>query len=185
MAEYTPRLSKNGMLGSKYWYSNTNPFYASGYGLPNCTCYSWGRFWEISDVVPHLPTGNGGEWWGRVSGYEKGQTPQLGAVMCFDEPGAAGHVCIVEEILPNGDVISSNSGYSRSPGGYNDRRYFWTETNPVSTNYRSSWEVARGYVFQGFIYNPEQPIPPTPTPTPKKNNFSVLYSGKNFYKRLL
>lgn len=39
--EYIPRLNDNGMMGSRYWYSNTNPFYASGYGLPNCTCYAW------------------------------------------------------------------------------------------------------------------------------------------------
>lgn len=159
--EFVPRLTKDGMLNSKYWYSSTNPFYPT-YGLPNCTCYAWGRFWEISDVVPHLPTGNGGDWWPNVHDYETGATPQLGAVLCLDEPGEAGHVCIVEQILDNGDIITSNSGYSRDPGGYDDPRYFWTETNPVSTGYLSSWEVARGYVFQGFIYNPEQPVPPQP-----------------------
>ena len=174
MADFTPRLSKEGMLNSKYWYSNTNPFYPADYGLPNCTCYAWGRFWEISDVIPHLPTGNGGDWWGSVSGYEVGQTPQLGAVMCFDDPNGAGHVAIVEEILANGDVISSNSGYSRSPGGYDDPKYFWTETNPVSTNYRSSWEVSKGYTFQGFIYNPEQPVPPHPQP--KRKSMPIYYS---------
>lgn len=179
MAEFTPRLTKEGMLGAKYWYTNTNPFYPT-YGLPNCTCYAWGRFWEISDVVPHLPTGNGGEWWGRVSGYETGQTPQLGAVMCFYDPNGAGHVAIVEEITATGDVVSSNSGYSRSPGGYDDPRYFWTETNPVSTGYRSSWEVSRGYQFQGFIYNPEQPVPPTPT---RKKGFPIWLNGKNWYKK--
>ena len=163
MPDFTPRLSKQGMLNSKYWYSSTNPFYPT-YGLPNCTCYAWGRFWEISDVVPHLPTGDGGEWWGRVEGYETGQTPQLGAVLCFNDPSGvyAGHVCVVEEILDNGDIITSNSGYSRSPGGYNDPLYFWTATNPVSTNYREGWEVSRGYNTQGFIYNPEQPVPPVP-----------------------
>ena len=170
---FVPRLSKSGMLGSKYWYSYTNPFYASGlYGLPNCTCYAWGRFWELTDIVPSLPTGNGGQWWDSVVGYDKGQTPELGAVICFDQPGQAGHVAIVEQILDNGDIVTSNSGYSRNPGGYEDPLYFWTETNPVSTNYRAPWEVSGGYVFQGFIYQSGTPKPPKP-PTRRKNKWWV------------
>lgn len=45
---FNPRLNYNGMLNNFYWYSD-NPFYQSNYGLPNCTCYAYGRFWEISD----------------------------------------------------------------------------------------------------------------------------------------
>lgn len=170
---FVPRFSKEGMLGAKYWYSNTNPFYASGlYGLPNCTCYAWGRFWEISDIIPNLPTSNGGQWWADVSGYEKGQTPELGAVICFDQEGQAGHVAIVEDILPNGDIRTSNSGYSRNPGGYNDPLYFWVDTNPVATNYRAPWEVSGGYVFQGFIYQSGTPKPPKP-PTKRKSKWWI------------
>lgn len=160
MADFTPRLSKEGMLNSKYWYSNTNPFYPSGYGLPNCTCYAWGRFWEISNVIPTLPTGNGGEWWDSVLGYEKGANPALGSVLCLYQPNGAGHVAIVEEIHAD-YIVTSNSGYSRNPGGYNDPLYFWTERNYKSHNYVPSW--ATGYRLQGFIYNPEEPTPPTPT----------------------
>ena len=164
MADFTPRLSKEGMLNSKYWYSNTNPFYPSGYGLPNCTCYAWGRFWEISNIIPTLPSGNGGEWWDSVSGYDKGSTPQLGSVLCLYQPNGAGHVAIVEEIHSD-YIVTSNSGYSRNPGGYNDPLYFWAEKNYKYDNYVPSW--ASGYRFQGFIYNPEEPTPPTPTPTGK------------------
>lgn len=46
---YTPRLDDQGIMGNFHWYSD-NPFYQSGYGMPNCTCYAWGRFWEIGDV---------------------------------------------------------------------------------------------------------------------------------------
>lgn len=175
ITEYTPRLSKSGMLGAKYWYSNTNPFYPSGYGLPNCTCYAWGRFWEISDVVPHLPTGNGGEWWDSVSGYDKGSEPALGSVLCLYQPGGAGHVAIVEEIHDD-YIVTSNSGYSRNPGGYNDPLYFWTEKNYKSDNYVPSW--ATGYSFQGFIYNPEVPIiPPVVRKKQSKMPF-ILYLKK-------
>lgn len=148
------------MLNSKYWYSS-NPFYKSGYGLPNCTAYAWGRFWEITEqagvtgVMPTLSTGNGGQWYGYdADGYRRSNEPSLGAVICFNKPGGAGHVAIVEQILDNGDIITSNSGYSRNPGGWYDSKYFWTESNPKDTNYRSVWEVSGGYEFQGFIINP-------------------------------
>lgn len=91
---FVPRLNDNGILNNPKWYSE-NPFYQSGYGMPNCTCYAWGRFWEISDPSNeginkpiNLPTGNGGQWWSSAvsSGYyETGQEPKLGAVACFSD----------------------------------------------------------------------------------------------------
>lgn len=167
------------MLDSKYWYSSTNPFYPE-YGLPNCTAYAWGRFWEIGDrngvpEPPHLPTGNGGQWFGNVMGYEVGDKPRLGAVACYGQPGQDGHVCIVEEILENGDIKTSNSGYSRSPGGVDDPQYFWVDTNPASTEYRANWMVSGGYVFQGFIYNPYACSPEKPK---KKKKSWFIYMGR-------
>lgn len=182
---YTARLTKDGIYGAKYWYTNTNPFYASGYGMPNCTAYAWGRFWEISaqsgeEHVPTLPTGNGGEWWGSVGGeYQTSKDPSLGAVLCFAQPAGAGHVCIVEEIKENGDLVTSNSGYSRNPGGPSDPKFFWTETNPKSTNYRSGWEVSGGYVFQGFILNPYACMGTEDKPERKQKKFPWwLYAGR-------
>ena len=46
---YIPRLTADGIRGNPYWYSR-NPFYNAGYGMPNCTAYAWGRFWENSDI---------------------------------------------------------------------------------------------------------------------------------------
>lgn len=37
---FTPRLNELGIRGNFHWYSE-NPFYIAGYGMPNCTCYSW------------------------------------------------------------------------------------------------------------------------------------------------
>ena len=89
---YTPRLDANGIVNNFHWYSD-NPFYIAGYGMPNCTCYAWGRFWEIGDPnstgenkPTQLPTGDGGVWWERAvaSGYyETGQTPQLRSCYMF------------------------------------------------------------------------------------------------------
>jgi hypothetical protein len=37
---FTPRLNELGIRDNFHWYSQ-NPFYIAGYGMPNCTCYSW------------------------------------------------------------------------------------------------------------------------------------------------
>lgn len=37
---FTPRLTDIGILGNLHWYSNDNPYYATGYGMPNCTAYA-------------------------------------------------------------------------------------------------------------------------------------------------
>ena len=142
--DFTPRLNEIGMQGSQFWYSTTNPFYPDN-GLPNCTAYAWGRFWEIHpQVVPHLPTGNGEDWWGSVSGYETGQTPRLGAVICFaDGPySGLGHVAIVEVINDDGSIVTSNSAYNGE--------YFYLKSGNASNN----WGYEPEYRFQGFIYNP-------------------------------
>lgn len=147
---FVPRLTRAGMLNNPYWYSR-NPFYLAGYGLPNCTCYAFGRWWEIADVnndysnYPALSTGNAEDWYGYTQdGYERGSTPRLGAVACWaDGPFSGdGHVAVVEEIDPDTGVITcSNSAY----GG----EYFYiTHLSPPD------YLPAAGYVFQGFIYNP-------------------------------
>ena len=113
-------------------------------------------------------------WWGYKDGYKRGQTPKLGAVMCYRKGKAgvssdgAGHVLIVEKIYSDGSVLASQSGYKSSR--------FWTSVIPKGY-------ALKGYVFQGFIYNPfsDQPIPPIP-PTPStfiKTKFPwVLYARK-------
>lgn len=160
------------MEGSRYWYSSTNPFYPT-FGLPNCTCYAWGRFWEISvqsgqEHIPTLPTGNGGEWWGSVKGYDTGQTPELGAVACYEQEGNFGHVAIVEE-LTDGGFNTSNSGY---PSSY----FFTAECSEANGYLQTSW-MGSDWHFQGFIYNPYACggiAPPTPTPI-KQKRMPLLY----------
>lgn len=158
------------MEGSRYWYSSTNPFYPT-FGLPNCTCYAWGRFWEISvqsgqEHIPTLPTGNGGEWWGSVKGYDTGQTPELGAVACYEQEGNFGHVAIVEE-LTDGGFNTSNSGY---PSSY----FFTAECSEANGYLQTSW-MGSDWHFQGFIYNPYACggiAPPTPI---KQKRMPLLY----------
>lgn len=179
---YQPRLNSTGMQMSRYWYSVQNPFFAAGYGLPNCTCYAFGRCWEINNyygygnTAPRLPTGNAEDWYNTVSGYEKGQTPKLGAIICFANPQGygVGHVAVVEEIHGNGEIVTSNSAW----GG----QYFFLSTLNPDGQGKYHWDGGGGvqYTSQGFIYNKyAEGGSPTPTPTASGGKFPwVLYSRR-------
>ncbi|HIR00521.1 MAG TPA: CHAP domain-containing protein [Candidatus Scybalocola faecavium] len=153
---FTPRLNSSGMQGSVYWYSG-NPFYQSGYGLPNCTCYAWGRVYEILGYRPtYLSTGNAKDWYPHAQSATPqycGSTPKLGAILCTYYANG-GHVAVVEQINSDGSILTSNSGYSSGI-------YFWTET--LRPPYRASWVPSGAYV-QGFIYLPQDVGPPEPEP---------------------
>lgn len=156
---YTPRFTREGMQGSIYYESNQNPYVAGGFGLPNCTCYAWGRRWEILGTPDSkLPTGNAQDWYAPASarGYEVGQTPALGAIACYGYSGSSmgGHVAIVEEIHPS-YIRTSNSGYYRgSDMSVWWSQYFFMDTVYNSNNFVPSWGGKYGAYFQGFIYLP-------------------------------
>lgn len=151
---FVPRLNSNGMYNNPWWYSNGNVFYSAGYGLPNCTCYAYGRYAEIRNAFAPLPTGDAGEWYDAATSFSRGQTPKLGAVVCYgdDNQTNPGHVAIVEVINSDGSIVTSNSAYNST--------YFWTETVTASSNYTPTWAVNRGYHLQGFIYNDATEISP-------------------------
>ena len=151
---------------NKYYYED-NVFYQSGYGIPNCTCYAWGRFYELSKERPKLCKKNAENWYAYEDGYDRGKTPKLGAVIVWSkgvigkEADGAGHVAIVEEIYEDGSILTSNSAYSGTK--------FYTKK--INKNYELN-----GYKFEGFIYNPiefepeEEPKKETPkTDTNKKS----------------
>lgn len=152
---FSPRMTADGIYENEKWYSTGNIYYPN-YRLPNCTCYAYGRFWEILGTNPNLASGNGEDWWHNINNYPKGQTPQLGAIACWDGGvGYDGHVAIVEQITADG-IVTSNSGYYRPISSYppDTPSYFWTETCYFTNGTRSSWQASRNYVFQGYIYNP-------------------------------
>lgn len=183
--EFEPRLNSNGMMNKHIWYSD-NPFYQAGYGLPNCTCYSWGRFWEVTSFTglpistkPQLPLSDAGTWFARVDTdiYQKSDqlVPQLGAVICFsDDNGGAGHVANVEEIRDDGEtIVCSNSAWGGS--------YFY-----LTTLYRSEDYKYTHFTFQGFIYHPLYPPGPIPERSYKKKPFPwYMVIKKKAQKRLL
>lgn len=130
---FEPRLSSPSR-SNPYYNRSLNAYSQSGYGMPNCTAYAYGRIYEITDEAPKISSGNAGSWWfsnKRNQYYEYGQEPKLGAIACW-----SGHVAVVEEI--NGNTVT----ISQSHWG---RRYFDTTTysNP-KTKFRQT--------FYGYIY---------------------------------
>lgn len=148
---FIPRLNDNGMLNNPMYYAD-NFYYQIGWGLPNCTAFCYGRIYEILNTKPTwCPRYDAGTWWNDWP-HNKGQVPQLGAVVCYYDPYGyyAGHVSVVEEILPNGNIITSNSALNGD--------YFFIEECAASAGYIPSWAQARGYRLHGFMYLPGAPI---------------------------
>lgn len=140
--EFIPRLSAPSWDNACY-YSSDNIFYASGYGMPNCTCYAWGRAYELSGKKPELSTCDACTWYDynlESGAYDCGSEPREGAIACFAyASGGSGHVAVVEEIGED-ELVLSNSAYLGTE--------FYTERVPADdpTNGRGDW------IFQGYIY---------------------------------
>lgn len=145
----------------------------TGSVLPNCTGYAWGRFCECQENVHDckLSRANAEKWYLNTGdGYSRGSTPKLGAVICWHSTRSGGHVAIVEEILEDGKIVTSNSAY----GG---KRFYMRTLKPPT------YKMGSSYTFQGFIYNPTEFSGSTPVPTPgeitKRKKFPfVLYARK-------
>lgn len=136
---FVPRMTAPSYSDSCYYEDNI--FYQSGFGIPNCTAYAWGRAYELLGKEPKLCTGNARDWYSynKNSGvYEYGQTPRLGAIACFDND-LGGHVAVVEKI-ERGEITFSNSAYMG--------REFYLSTADIS----DSNPGQDGWDFQGYIY---------------------------------
>lgn len=159
---YSPRTVAPSTSDEKY-YSSKNPYYKAGMGMPNCTTYAYGRFWEVYEDEPGISLKNAHHpttiYWHAKNDSDSiyknhvGQVPGLGAMAVWstiqnDNPSAGyseGHVAIVEEISSNGDINTSNSGHPNT--------LFYMKTYYKSNNYNY---VSNGktYYFQGFVYQP-------------------------------
>ena len=135
---FTPRLTAPGK--DNVYYFAKNIFYQSGYGMPNCTAYAWGRAYEILGTKPNLSTGNANQFWGynlSRNNYSYGTTPKVGAIICWNG-SACGHVAVVEAISGN-KVTISESAWS----GAFFRTYSYNIGSENSTSVGG---------FQGYIY---------------------------------
>ena len=145
MSKYSPRVTAPSKT-NKHYYSNENPFFAQT-GMPNCTTYAWGRFWEVSGKAPTF-LGQPEKWYAnaQAKGYKVGQTPKLGAIIVWKKGNVenpkdgTGHVAVVEKIYDNGDFDSSNSQYK-------GKEFFMQKITKAS-----GYQYAGGFDFLGFIY---------------------------------
>lgn len=99
--------------------SGTSMIAGNNYAIGNCTAYVFDRREEIGNPV-RPSWGNASSWAmsARAAGYRVDNNPSVGAVI--QNGGGAGHVAIVEEILPNGDLSLSEMNASfGSVGGWN------------------------------------------------------------------
>lgn len=131
--EYEPRLTAPS--GEPYYTRELNVYSQTGYGMPNCVAYAFGRIYELNGERPLIDRGNAGDWWFINKSndyYEYGSEPRLGAIACWSN-----HVAVVEAVGDDGSVTISESHW----GG----TYFNTKVyNNVASHY--------GQAFYGYIY---------------------------------
>lgn len=110
-------------------------------------------------------------------------TPRVGACMVWQKGATlsgsdgAGHVAIVEKVISDTEIVTSESGYAAS-------KPFWTQTRKKGNG---NWGQASSYKFLGFIYNPSpdcqgkapvSPAKPVKPTGPAVTTNSVTASGK-------
>lgn len=107
-------------FGGKTWRIKVGtPKYAGNtYYKGNCTEYAYDRRVELGLPVS-AGWGNASTWdvLARGAGLSVTNTPTIGSIM--QNKGGYGHVAIVENILPNGDIQVSEMNASVSGGGWN------------------------------------------------------------------
>ena len=121
--------------------------------LANCVGYAVGRFNEIGGYgcCKYLKAVNAENFIQYKDAELKvGQTPKLGAVAVWRKgdtlsgSDGAGHVAIVEKIISDTEIVTSESGYGAS-------KPFWTKTRKKG---KGNWGADANFTFLGFIYNP-------------------------------
>ena len=161
METFKPRTTKPG-AGNKYYITKAKGGYSDAIQgkptdpdcnvLSNCVGYAYGRFNEIGGYgyCKYLWPTNAENFIQYADGLEVGMTPKLGACMVWRKGATlsgsdgAGHVAIVEKIISDTKIVTSESGWNAS-------KPFWTQTR---TKGNGNWGAGSGYTFLGFIYNP-------------------------------
>ena len=172
--------------GNKYYIRKANGGYSNAIQgnptdkdcnvLANCVGYAYGRFNEIGQhgYCKYLAPVNAENFMDYRGSCQVGQTPKQGAVMVWQKGATqsgsdgAGHVAIVEKVISNTEVYTSESGWGSSTP-------FWNSTRKKGSG---NWGAGSGYKFLGFIYNPSVPDEPTPTPTPTPTGLKYKVGDK-------
>lgn len=112
---------------------------------------------EVSGIDIH---GNANTWWNQAAGrYERGQRPEVGAVMTFKAIRSMpiGHVAMVSRIVSDREVLLTHANWSRRGGIERDVRAVdvsaagdWSE---VRVWFAGNGDLGtRRYPLAGFIY---------------------------------
>lgn len=187
---FKPRLTKP-EKGNKYYITKSKGGYSSAIQgsptdadcnvLANCVGYAYGRFNEIvgAGSCKYLAPTNAELFMQYKGNLQSGMTPRVGACMVWQKGATlsgsdgAGHVAIVEKVISDTEVVTSESGWKAS-------KPFWTQTRKKGTG---NWGQASSYKFLGFIYNPSPdcqgttPSEPAKPATPSKPT-EIKASGK-------
>lgn len=159
MSSFTPRLTAPSNTDPRWIninYGGYNrcilgyPSYGYGSVLSDCTGYAWGRWLELLNATTcNLSINQASIWYLNTGdGYARGQTPQLGAVICWDEINqGSGHVAVVEQI--NYDANNNITSIVVSESVYGGVTFRLQTLYPGN-----NWHLYRGMTFQGFIYLP-------------------------------
>ena len=197
---FKPRLTKP-EAGNKYYNTKANGGYSIAIKgkptdpdcdvLSNCVGYAYGRFNEIGEwgSCKYLYPTNAENFMEHKGNLEVGQTPRVGACMVWQKGNTlsgtdgAGHVAIVEKVISETEVLTSESGWNSSTP-------FWTKTRKKGADGR--WGSGTSYKFLGFIYNPaeccqgepEQEAPKVETPKEEAKEQTATNSAQYFSKPL-
>ena len=126
--------------------------------LSNCVGWVVGRTMEILQTETPVFAQYNAEDFYSASKFEKGQVPKPGSVACWsqgktwDGKDGAGHVAVVEKIISDTEIITSESAY----GGMS----YYTKTRKKGSG---NWGAGSNFTFLGFIYLPEECEPESET----------------------
>lgn len=157
--------------GNPYYNTKSNGGYSSAIkGSPtepgldvlrNCVGYANSRYAEIQGLnkIQYQLVCNAEQFIIKAKSYGLaiGTTPKLGSIIVWGQGSTsaggdgAGHVAVVEQINPDGSIVTSESGWKA-------KRAFWTQTR---NNSDGRWGQGSKYNFLGFIYNPAVPDEPS------------------------
>lgn len=158
---FIPRVTKP-EAGNKYYITKSKGGYSNAIvGKPtdpdcnvlsNCVGYAYGRFNEIGGYgsCKYLVPTNAENFMQYKGSLKSGTVPKLGACMVWQKGATlsgsdgAGHVAIVEKIISDTQIVTSESGWNSSTP-------FWTKTRNKGDG---NWGAGSDYKFLGFIYNP-------------------------------
>ena len=115
--------------------------------LANCVGYACGRFNEIIGYMEYPYLNCNAEDFivrGKSLGLEVSDKPTLAGIMVWEGKGSlAGHVAVVEKIIDENTIYTSESGYESA--------YFWNSTRKRGSG---NWGAGANYKYIGCLINP-------------------------------